>query len=304
MATAALSDRIRLRRPLDLLRTLAPLAHARGDPTLRLAPGEAWRATRTPFGPASLRLRQAGQELLVEAWGPGAEWALAGAGDLAGEADRPELLQPHHPLVRDLQRRHPGLRIPRSRAVFEALVPVVIEQKVIGLEARRAYRALLRSFSEPAPGPLPLTLPPDPRRIASTPYWEFHPLGIERRRAETLIRCAQRARRLEEAVAMSPPDARARLLAIPGIGPWSAGHVGLTALGDPDAVPLGDYHLPHVVAFNLAGEPRAGDERMLELLEPYAGQRGRVVTLLLAGGRAAPRRGPRLPLRNLGAEEA
>jgi 3-methyladenine DNA glycosylase/8-oxoguanine DNA glycosylase len=298
---AALTDRIRLRRPLDLLRTLSPLAHARGDPTLRLTPGEAWRATRTPAGPASLRLRHVGSELLVEAWGAGAEWALAGAGELAGEADRPELLEPRHALVRELQRRHPGLRLPRSRAVFEALVPVVIEQKVIGLEARRAYRALLRRLSEPAPGPLPLQLPPSPERIAALPYWEFHPLGIERRRAETLIRCAQRARRLEETVGMAAADARARLLAVHGVGPWSAGHVGLAALGDPDAVPLGDYHLPHVVAHSLAGEARATDDRMLELLAPYPGQRGRVITLLLAGGRAAPRRGPRLPLRELNA---
>jgi hypothetical protein len=54
-----------------------------------------------------------------------------------------------------------------------------------------------------------------------------------------------------------------------------------------------------MVAYMLAGEERATDDRMLELLAPYAGQRGRVLRLLLAGGRAAPRRGPRLPLRNL-----
>lgn len=295
------STRLRLRRPLDLLHTLAPLAHAKGDPTLRLAPGEAWRATRTPLGPATAWLRHTGGELLVEAWGPGAEWALGAVADLVGENDRPELLQPRHPLIAELAHRNPGLRVPRSRAVFEALVPVVIEQKVIGLEARRSYRALLRSFSEPAPGPLPLLLPPGPERLAATPYWELHPLGVERRRAETLIRCARVAHRLEEAAEMAPAAARGRLLAVHGVGPWSAGHVGLTALGDPDAVPLGDYHLPHLVAWSLAGEPRGSDERMLELLEPYAGQRGRVVALLMLGGGGAPRRGPRLPLRNLAA---
>ena len=294
-----LATTLRLRRPLSLQQTLAPLAHARGDPTLRVLPDEAWRATRTPLGPATLWLRQSGAELRAEAWGPGAEWALEGVGDLVGEADRPELLEARDPLVRELQRRHPGLRIARSKAVFEALVPVVIEQKVIGLEARRSYRAVLRTLSEPAPGPVPLQLPPSPERIAATPYWDFHPLGIERRRAETLIRCAQKARRLEEAVEMTAAAARARLLAVQGVGPWSAGHVGLTALGDPDAVPLGDYHLPHIVSWSFAREPRGSDERMLELLEPYVGQRGRVITLLLLGGAGAPRRGPRLPLRNL-----
>lgn len=291
--------RIRLRGPLDLGLTLSPLAHAKGDPTLRIAAAEVWRATRTPEGPASVRLRQVRGELVVEAWGPGAEWAAAGVPDLVGEADRPEDLTPLHPLIADLQHRFPGLRLPRSRAVFEALVPVIIEQKVIGLEARRSFRALLRRLGEDAPGPLPLLLPPDPRRLGAMPYWEFHPLGIERRRAETLIRAARAARRLEEAAGMAPAAAQARLLAVPGIGPWSAGHVGLSALGDPDAIPLGDYHLPHVVAYRLAGEPRGTDERMLELLEPYRGQRGRVVRLLMAGGGAPPRRGPRMPLRNL-----
>jgi len=293
------STKLRLRGPLDLAHTLAPLSHAHGDPTLRLGRAEAWRATRTPFGPATTRLRLLRGELEAEAWGPGAEWALAGVADLVGENDRPELLEPRHRLIRELQHRNPGLRLARSRAVFEALVPVVIEQKVIGLEARRAYRALLRHFSEPAPGPAPLLLPPSPERVAATPYWDFHPMGIERRRAETLIRCARVARRLEEAAEMAAPQARARLLAVHGVGPWSAGHVGLTALGDPDAVPIGDYHLPHLVTWALAGEERGSDERMLELLEPYIGQRGRVVTLLLTGVGAAPRRGPRLPLRNL-----
>jgi 3-methyladenine DNA glycosylase/8-oxoguanine DNA glycosylase len=66
-----------------------------------------------------------------------------------------------------------------------------------------------------------------------------------------------------------------------------------TALGHPDAVAVGDYHLKNVVAFNLAGAPRGSDERMLELLAPYAGQRGRVVRLLLLGGRMPPAFGPR-----------
>jgi 3-methyladenine DNA glycosylase/8-oxoguanine DNA glycosylase len=73
----------------------------------------------------------------------------------------------------------------------------------------------------------------------------------------------------------------------------------MTAMGDPDAVPVGDYHLPSMVAWSLAGEPRADDARMLELLEPYRGHRGRVIRLLVAGGSAAPRRGPRMPFRHM-----
>ena len=66
-----------------------------------------------------------------------------------------------------------------------------------------------------------------------------------------------------------------------------------TAMGDPDAVAVGDFHLKNVVSFNLAGEPRGTDERMLELLAPYEGQRGRVVRLLMLDGKAPPAFGPR-----------
>jgi 3-methyladenine DNA glycosylase/8-oxoguanine DNA glycosylase len=78
-----------------------------------------------------------------------------------------------------------------------------------------------------------------------------------------------------------------------GIGPWTAAEVTLRALGDPDAVSFGDFHLKNLVAFALAGEPRGTDERMLELLEPWRGHRTRVIRLLEASGIEAPRYGPR-----------
>ena len=97
----------------------------------------------------------------------------------------------------------------------------------------------------------------------------------------------------------SPGPAYAALRAIPGIGPWTAAEVGARAFGDPDAVSVGDFHLPSLVAWALAGEARATDERMLELLEPYRGQRGRVIRLLEASGLRAPRYGPRLAPRRI-----
>ncbi|MGH3657496.1 MAG: DNA-3-methyladenine glycosylase 2 family protein, partial [Micromonosporaceae bacterium] len=99
-------------------------------------------------------------------------------------------------------------------------------------------------------------------------------------------------------VSMPPQDAARRLLSIPGIGPWTVGELGRLAYGDPDAVSVGDVHLPHQVAYTLAGEPRADDARMLELLAPFAGHRGRVLQLIVAGGSRPPRRGPRRPHRS------
>ena len=95
------------------------------------------------------------------------------------------------------------------------------------------------------------------------------------------------------------PEALRPALAVPGIGPWTAAEVAVRALGDDDAVSVGDFHIPNLVAWALAGEPRADDTRMLELLEPYRGRRALVVRLLELGGSMAPRRGPRLSPRRI-----
>ena len=282
-----------LERPLELATTLAKCRLPRVP-----APGW-WRATRTPEGPGTERLWVDGGRLHVEAWGPGASWLCEHAGELVGEgADVPEF-RPRHPLLAELHRRHPGLRVPRTRAVFEALVPAVLEQKVIGHQARHSYRRLVAELGEPAPGPVPIRLPPVPATVAATPYWAFHRWGVEQRRAQTIIGAARHAARLEEAVAMDPAAAARRLTTLPGIGPWTAAEVAVVALGDADAVSVGDFHLPHQVAWALAGEPRATDERMLELLETYRGNRARAIQLIELAGIMPPRRGPRLPFQHI-----
>lgn len=291
---------IRLRGPLDLHRTLGPLAHGRGDRTVRLERDGAWLAFRTRDGAATLHLaHHSPTEVLAHAWGPGAESALHAAPALIGEEDEPERFEAHHPILRRLQRAHPGLRLPRSGRVVHALLPTILEQKVTGTEAFRSYGALLRAFGEPAPGPGDLLLPPTPDTLASIPYHALHPLGVERRRADVVRRAAKRAAWLE--AASDAAEASRRLTALPGIGPWSAAEVVRSAFGDPDAVSVGDYHVPNMVAWALVGEPRADDARMLELLEPYRGQRGRVQRYLEVGRITAPRHGPRMAPRSIAA---
>ncbi len=292
LATTPTETVIHLSTPLDLRQTLGPLLRGTGDPTMRFEPdGTLWQAMRTPQGPATLRLRRHGSELRAQAWGAGAGLALDAVPDLIGEDDRPGELIPRHRLIEELARRFPGMRLGRTHRPFEALVPAILEQKVTNTEAWRGYRGLLRLVSQPAPGPMRLLLPPTAAAIAALPYFALHPFGVERRRADLLRRVAHTAPQLASA---EREAAYARLRAIPGIGPWTVAEVGRAAYGDPDAVSVGDFHVPSLVAWCLAGERRADDARMLALLEPYRGQRGRVQRLLELSGMRPPRQGPRL----------
>jgi 3-methyladenine DNA glycosylase/8-oxoguanine DNA glycosylase len=281
--------------PIDLRLTLEPLRHGLGDPTIHFGPNGVWLARRTAAGPASLRLWTAADDraIHVQAWGPGARLALEAAPGLAGLTDDPTQLVPHHPLIRELQRRFPGLRLPRTGQLLSSLIPAIAGQKVTVTEAHAGYAALIRRLAESAPGPVELLLPPTGARVAGLPYFEFHPMGIERRRADLMRSVGRLEFRIEAWTALGPEEARARLQEIRGIGPWTAAEATRAAFGDPDAVSVGDAHIPDLVAWALAGQPRADDARMLELLEPYRGQRGRVIRLLQISGIRIPRFGPR-----------
>ncbi|WCO67349.1 hypothetical protein PO878_01275 [Iamia majanohamensis] len=301
----AVDVRFRLERPLDLARTLGPVRRGRGDPCLHVAGTDAVRAARTPEGPATTWVRHEGDELRVRAWGPGARWAADQVPDLVGEGRDPDELtallatvdRPEVGLLRDLHRRHAGVRVPRTAAVVEALVPTILEQRVTSAGARRSHRSLVLAHGAPAPGPPEvagrLRLPPTPARLARLPSWTFHHHEVERRRADTIRRVATRGRALDAAADLPLDDAYRRVRAIPGVGPWTAGGIGGVALGDPDAVVVGDLHLPHMVSWLLRRVPRSSDEEMLELLAPYRGQRGRVLRLVGLAGAGVPRFGPK-----------
>nr|GID85610.1 3-methyladenine DNA glycosylase [Actinoplanes derwentensis] len=279
--------------------SVRPLLVPKHDPCGRFDAGGLQLAMRTPAGPASLILTRIAGELEATGHGPGAEWAVERADAIAGLRDDVSVfpaLAARHPLVERLAKTFAGVRLPATGQIFARLLRAILEQKVTGKEAHRSYRAVCRSFGEPAPGPVDLLLPPDPAVVAATAYWEFHPFGVEQRRTQALLRAAQVADRLERCA--DAAEATARLTALPGIGPWTAAETVRFAFGDPDAVSVGDFHIPNTVAFALAGEARGTDERMLELLEPFRGHRGRVCDLLAMGGITAPKFGPRMPLRS------
>ena len=279
--------------PIDLARTLGPIRTGRHDPTILLNETTVMRASRTPDGPATIRAEHHTDRFEVEAWGPGADWALDSAPGLLGCLDDRAGFEPHHPVVERIHRRAPGLRLPATGRVVEAIIPAVLGQRVTGFEANRSFRLLVERYGEPAPGPGGLTLLPAVDVIAELGYYDLHVIGMEKKRADTLKRVSAHAGRLEAAALESSAALRERLEAIPGVGTWTSAEVARAALGDADAVSVGDFHLKNVVSWALAQEPRGTDARMLELLEPYAGHRGRVCVLLQSAGVQAPKYGPR-----------
>lgn len=278
--------------PLDLRRTLRPL-HG------RFADDGWWLAARTPDGPGTLRIRRSPDGLIGEAWGDGAGWLLDRLGSIGGLHDDPSDLVTDDPVVSLLLRTYPGDRFGRTDMVFDSLVRAVCAQKVTGKEAQQAVRGLYRRFSDPAPGPNEsLRLPPDPERMADAPYYEFHQLHLEKRRADLLQRVSRVAVEIDDLAARTPAEASAYLQRFSGISRWTSATTLAVSHGDADQVPVGDFHIKHIVVHHLTGRDRGTDEEMLELLEPFRPHRGRVVRLLHTLGHE-PQFGPRMAPRDI-----
>lgn len=291
-------------RPVDVGSAVAAQRHGRNDPTyFSTAPlasgGVVWRVSRTPLGVATVALRQrVGGGVRAAAWGPGSAWALEQLPALCGAGDDPDGFDAsRHPSVAEWHRRHPDLRIGRTDLVFDALVSAIMEQKVTSMQAFSAWRSIVTWYGERAPGPTPRPMfaPPDIEGWRHVPSWAWHRAGLEPPQSRTIVESARRGDSIVRA-ATSAPDGEARdrvFISLRGVGIWTSAETRIRAFGDPDAVSTGDYHLAHQVGFALTGH-RTDDDGMLELLEPFAGHRQRVIRLIYAGAGLEPRRGPRL----------
>ncbi|HEU4808500.1 MAG TPA: DNA-3-methyladenine glycosylase 2 family protein [Homoserinimonas sp.] len=285
------------RHAVDLVATLGPLFRSARNPTCQRDGAGVWLTQRTPQGAASLRLTQDQGAVDASAWGPGAEWAIDRVPRLLGSDDDWTALDVRgNAFLADALRRSPGLRLLSTGLLLEALVPAVIEQKVTTVEAWRAWRTLVSAHGEPAPGPAPhgMRVFPTAEAWRMIPSWEWHRAGVDPRRSRTALAVASVATAIWR---MTGSDAPARLQSIPGVGPWTVAEASQRAHGNPDLVSVGDYHLPAIVGWALIGKP-VDDDGMLELLQPWAGHRQRVMRLILASGFHKPRRGPRMTIQD------
>ncbi len=288
--------------PVSLSLTLRPLRRGAFDPTFRSDPSGVWRTLRTPLGAATLHLERAGEGIRATAWGPGAEWAIAGVPELLGAGDHwGELDVSANAFLADSLRRNPGLRLLRTRQVFEMLLAAILEQKVTGKEARHSWRVLITKYGEPAPGPAPegMRVFPSAETWRRVPSWEWHRAGVGPDRSATVMRAAVVAASLERTLdhGRGGPLVERALRSIAGVGVWTSAETAQRAHGDPDAPSVGDYHLPSVVGWALIGKP-VDDDGMLELLSPWPGQRQRIMRLIESSGFAKPRFGPRMTVQD------
>ncbi len=308
-ASGGLSVRWEPPGAFDLAATLETLRCGPQDPAFLTVAGVHWLAFRNDDGATTLRLEQHGtlrsSRIAASAWGPGAERALTsvprllGADDDWTRFDSPAFGESLPALARKGRYLSPGLRLPSSGRMLDAVVRVVLEQKVTGIEAKRSWRYLLSRHGDPAPAagqwaPPQLRLPPTPEQWRQVPAWEWHRSGTDAQRSSTILRSAAVAARLGRlGAAADLAKVAAGLRAVPGIGDWTVAEVLQRTHGSPDAVSVGDYHLAAYVGAALTGT-RTDDAGMLRLLAPWAGERQRVVRMLYASGFRKPTFGPRL----------
>ena len=301
-ASAPVSTVYRPESPVHLHQTVRPLSRGSGDPCFRVVGEVVWLGVRTPQGAGTLRLTPGSACVEATAWGDGAEWLIEHVPELLGHGDDWSTLDvAGNDFLADAFRRLPGLRLTRTNLVVQMLIPAVLEQKVTSTEAWRAWRQLVRAHGTAAPGPAPvgLMVAPDAATWSKIPSWEWHRAGVGPQRSATVMRVCAVAAGLERTLGLGRggDEVQKRLRSVVGVGVWTAAETSQRAHGDPDSPSVGDYHLPALVGWALIGRP-VDDDGMLELLEPYRGNRERVMRLIGGSGFRKPRFGPRMTIQD------
>ncbi len=272
--------------PIHPRRTFALQAFGQFDPTASWKDDCLTKSFMTASGLCTVSLATSEEGLSIRATGRDAERTVQQLVAAAETDDGYHSFAPRHPELEKHCRQLPGLRLIRVPWLFDMACSAILQQRVRSTDAMREWSNLCKRLgSADTHGHIAF---PSPATLANVPLHELQALGIDPRRARTLLALAREAR-FHPLTAEIPCD-RLRLVLkqVPGIGPWTLDMILGFGAADPDAVPVGDLYLPHLVTDALAGEPRGTDERMLELLEPFRPQRFRVVRLLYSASIAAP----------------
>ena len=183
-------------------------------------------------------------------------------------------------LLARLLDRNPGIRVPGAWDGFELAVRAILGQQISVKAATTIAGRIARSYGEPATinGFTRLSrLFPVPERLARA---RFNNMGITHSRAATLRRLAQAVidGSLSFDASQDPAAFRASLLAIPGIGEWTADYIAMRALKNPDAFPAADLGL--LRAFDRPGRPRLRPAELVEISQRWRPWRAYAALLL------------------------
>lgn len=150
-------------------------------------------------------------------------------------------------LLKPLLAARPFLRLPQLLDPFEGLIRAVLGQQVSVVGASTMTNRLVRAFGVPLPtrpGETPLFGFPSPSVLAAAGADSVRTIGLTSAKAATVhgVACAIDSGAIDlDALRGAPTEqAEATLIALPGIGPWTAQYVRMRALGDRDAFPAAD----------------------------------------------------------------
>lgn len=165
--------------------------------------------------------------------------------DLDTDTEQIDALLATDPLLSDDVAARPGVRIPGSWDAFETAVRAVVGQQISVAGARTIVGRIAATWgtavSEAADEGV-TTIFPDPAALAEA---DLVQVGVIRSRAQTIRTIAAMLCDQPDLLSAQQPtdDVIARLMAVRGIGPWTANYIALRALGDPDAFPVADLGL-------------------------------------------------------------
>lgn len=168
-------------------------------------------------------------------------------------------------LLHDAVRARPGLRVPGAFDAFELLLRVIVGQQISVRAATTVYGRFAAAFGDAVVTPFAdvVRTPPVASRVAAASVDAIAALGLPGRRAATIRAVAQAF--ADGTLVIEPGDdaetIRRQLVAMPGIGEWTAQLVTMRALGDPDAFPAGDLGVQRALGVASAGDAERHAER-------------------------------------------
>lgn len=196
------------------------------------------------------------------------------------------------PVLAGLQARFAGFRPPLAPGPLEALVTAITAQQVSLRSAFAVRNRLIAAYGEPpvatepqpaAVAPAGLCAFPRAERLAVVAPADLLPLGFSRRKAEYVVGVAQAADTFDGLAALADEDVKARLVALRGLGEWTADWFLARHLARPRAWPAGDLVLRKACSRHYAAGRELSAAEVRALGERFAPFENHVAHLLLIG---------------------